>query len=85
MAEPHVPTSSPSGKAVAGASDSFSDEAGRKFPSAGVDHLRPVDSDAKRVSTDIPERLDMLLPGEVALVYQYLRGRLATLFDANAH
>jgi hypothetical protein len=80
VADHDLPISSSPENSTAGPGDSFSDETGRPVPSAGVDHSRPVDSDAKRVSTDIPERLDVLLPGEAALVYQYLRGRLARLF-----
>lgn len=81
MADHDLPISSSPENSTARAGDSFSDERGRPVPSAGVDQSRPVDSDAERVSTNIPERLDVLLPGEAALVYQYLRGRLATLFD----
>lgn len=85
MADRHLPTSSPPESAAAGAGDSFSDEPGRTAPSAGIDPSRPLDSDAKFVRTNIPERLDALLPGEAVLVYQYLRGRLATLFDDAGH
>lgn len=81
MADHDLPISSSPENSTAGAGDSFSDETGLSVPSTGVDRSRPVDSDAKGVSTDIPERLDVLLPGEAALVYQYLRGRLAGLFD----
>ena len=85
MAERPLSTSPPSESAAAGASDSFSDEMGRTVSSAGVDHSRPVESDGKCVRTDIYERLDALLPGEAALIYQYLRSRLATLFDDADH
>lgn len=81
MVDHDLPISSSPVNSTADAGDSFSDETGRPVPFAGVDQSRPVDSDLERVSTNIPERLDVLLPGEAALVYQYLRGRLATLFD----
>ncbi|MBS0477769.1 MAG: hypothetical protein JSR79_00510 [Proteobacteria bacterium] len=81
MTDHHNSDHLPSGDAAAPEGDSFSDEAGQTVPPAGVDHPRPVDSDVKRVRTDVPERLDALLPGEAALVYQHLRGRLATMFD----
>ena len=81
MADHDLPISSSPENSTAGAGDPFSDETGRPVPSAGLDRSRPVDSDAERVSTNIPDRLDVLLPGEAALVYQYLRARLATLFD----
>jgi len=67
---------------VAGrAGDSFSDKPDRRCTPAGVDPARPLDSDTKCIRTDLPERLDSLLPGEAALVYQHLRDRLASLFD----
>lgn len=84
MAGSCSPTSSPPGR-VAGAGDSFSDETVWTVSSAGVDPSRPLDSDAKRVRTDIPERVSTVLPGEAALIYQHLRGRLATLFDDAGH
>ena len=80
MADRHLPTSSPPGGAPTCVDDSILDETARTAPSAGVDPSRPLDSDVKCVRTDIPEQLDLLLPGEAALVYQYLRDRLATLF-----
>jgi hypothetical protein len=85
VADHHLSASSPPESAAAGAGDSFSDDTGRTVPTAGVDQPRAVDSDAKRVRTDVPERLDALLPGEAALVYQYLRSRLTTLFDDAGH
>jgi len=76
----------PSPDGVAGrAGDSFSDNPGWRYPPAGIDPARPLDSDAKRIRTDLPDRLDMLLPGEAALVYQHLRDRLASLFDDAGH
>lgn len=71
----------PPGNVAGGRGDSFSDRAIATRQSAGVDPSRLVDSDAKRVRTDVPERLDALLPGEAALVYQHLRSRLAALFE----
>lgn len=76
----------PSPDSVAGREgDSFSDEPGRRCTPVRVDAARPLDSDAKCIHTDIPERLVSLLPGEAALVYQHLRDRLATVFDDAGH
>lgn len=85
MADRHPLNYSPPGSIAEGDGDSFSDGAGAAGPSARVDPSPPLDSDAKRISTDIPERLDVLMPGEAALVYQYLRGRLAALFNDAGH
>lgn len=84
MADRHPPKSFSPGSAAGREGNSFSDEAGEARPSAGVDRERPLDSDAKCVRTDVPERIDLLLPGESALVYQCLRDRLASLFDTPA-
>lgn len=81
MADRHPPTSLSPGPATGREGDSFSDEVGAGRPVAGVDPARRLDSDAKFVRTDVSERIDKLLPGEVALVYHCLRDRLATLFD----
>ena len=81
MADRHSPTSPPPGRGAAGTDDSFSDEVIRTRSPSGVDGARLLDSDAKCIRTDVPERLDLLLPGEAALVYQHLRDRLATVFD----
>lgn len=81
MADRHPPNYSPPGSIAEGDSDSFSDGAGAARPSARVDPSPPFDSDTMHVRTDIPERLNLIVPGEAALVYQCLRDRLATLFD----
>jgi hypothetical protein len=76
----------PSPDGVAGqAGDSFSDNPGRRCAPAGVDPVRSLDSDRKCIRTDLPERLDSLLLGESALVYQHLRDQLASLFDDAGH
>jgi hypothetical protein len=74
VADRHPPTSLPRG-------NSSSDETSGARPRVGVDGARPLDSDTKGIPTNVPERLDLLLPGEAALVYQYLRDRLETVFD----
>jgi len=81
VADRHHPDSASPGSAAGGKGDSFSDDASTTRRSAGVDPSRALDSDTKRVRTDVAERLDGLLPGEADLVYQHLRGRLPTLFD----
>lgn len=85
MAGRHLPASLLPGSAATCADDSILDETGRTAPFAGVDPSRPHDSDTKCVRTDIPEQLDLLLPGEAALIYYHLRSRLATLFDDAGH
>ena len=82
MADRHLSNSPKPGSDAGRGGDSFSDAASS---SAGVDHLRALDSDGKRDRTDVPERIELLLPGEAALVYQYLRDQLATVFDDAGH
>ena len=81
MADRHSPTLLPIASVAGGTGDSFSDGSVEARALTGVDPVRPLDSGAKRVCTDVPERIDLLLRGEAALVYQHLRGRLGTLFD----
>ena len=81
MADRHPPTCISLCLATGAERDSFLDATPANRPSAGVDPARPLDSDAKIACTDVPERIDKLLPGEAALVYHCLRDRLATLFD----
>ena len=64
-----------------GAGDSFPDAVGGRNEHAGLDPLRLCDSDGMRATTNVPEHLPQLLPGEGALVYQHLRSRLAAVFD----
>jgi hypothetical protein len=81
VADHDTPTPVPPAFVAEEKGDSFSDDQGAAGSAARVDRPCPLDSDAKRIRTDIPERLDQLLPGESALVYHRLRERLATLFD----
>ena len=85
MANHHITTHLASGDVAAAwaEGDSFSDESVVTVGVAGVDGVPPVDSALDGIRSDIPMRLDGLLPGEAALVYQFLRNRLATLFDAD--
>ena len=85
MADHHLPASSPPESAAEGAGDSFSDGSVEARALTGVDPVRPLDSGAKRICTDVPERIDLLLPGEAALVYQHLRSQLTMLFDDAGH
>lgn len=80
MADRHPPTCILLCQATGAEGDSFLDATPADRPSAGVDAARPLDSDAKFIRTDVPERIDKLLPGEAALVYHCLRDRLTTLF-----
>lgn len=55
-------------------SDSISDR-----PADQVDPKPAIDSLGRCVRTDVPARLDQLLPGEAALVYQHIKDRLADI------
>lgn len=81
MACRHPPIFHSTGRVAGENGDSYLDDTSGAGPNAGLDRVRPLDSDMKDIRTDVPERLDLLLPGEAALVYHYLRDRLATLFD----